>query len=976
MPADYGRLSARDKARLRAAQRRAGLAKPPPKQKAKPPPRDTRTVTDVRTETKKREKTKRDYPTKRPVTSTAGRFLLRGEDSVVPGHMMADPKLNAMFRKAGLTGGPGIVEPVLRATGVSQLASDAKWAVTHPLERLTGEGRAADSRMEFVGFTKLAGMFRKAGLGKGLEPPPAVARPAEAEKIVTRDLHANTSQRLGRLADASGREIGPDEYVTLYHGTTPEGAAALRSGGFRQKNKPRTPPPVITDPTVAKMLGKNVGDRMDYAPGSGVGSGLYLSMNPSIAKDFGSVVVPVRVRVSELRRPPERRGRSDPIKALLVGDGYVRTPLSPGRFAGEVSPGTPPPGAAQIREALPEAKKLRRQQEAGYSAERGKRAAEAEAAMKRYGGREGYQAALAELKGELPKLRFGALENFDEPALKELLTYAQEHPGLRAFEKVRTNKALLKVVDGAVPTKSEIKLLDRVYGADVSTQIMESIPFWTKAKNTGLEVINIPRALKSSFDLSAPFRQGLVLGARHPKMFASEFKPMLKAFKSEDAYDDIIDEIASRPTFGKMQTGKVQLTDLENMATREEGFMSNFAEVVPGVRASGRAYTAFLTKFRADAFDNYLRLAEKQNLDIDDPAVLKSIGNWVNTATGRGSIKSLEGAMVPLNAMFFSPRLIASRLQLLNPAFYAKLDPFARKQALQGMTQLLGGVSLTLWMAKMAGAEVGMDSRSSDFAKIKVGDTRVDVAGGLQQYVVAATRFVKGESVSSTTGEVTTLEGGFAKPSRWSLAGDFLENKAAPVAGYGIDWAKNENFAGDKFEPLKELGRLHLPLGGENIYEGFKSSPAAGATSLLGSFGFGTQTYAADPEAKAEARKRKKGAAVNDHEKRMAALQADASANGATPPEDAVKASRSIREIDAAVHRARLKNGYKNKLPPQTKAQIAFRTYRKVFPENVATWNGLFADRTNDAARWQSYYEDLRAELYEPFSRLEISWDN
>lgn len=543
--------------------------------------------------------------------------------------------------------------------------------------------------------------------------------------------------------------------------------------------------------------------------------------------------------------------------ALLAPGSLIGRPLGFGfrgakKAVGTTAKAAPPAGAEKLIESLPEAKRLRRQQEAGYSAERGKRAAKAEQAMQ-IGGEEGYRAALSELKGELPKLKFGALEQFDQAAADELFSHVQKHPDLRPFEKINTQTALKKVLDGSVPTRSEIRLLERTFGAEVAGQIRDSITFWRKAKNLGFSLINVPRSIRASYDLSAPFRQGLVLGARHPRIFSREFAPMLKSFRSESAYEDVMDDIASRATFPTMQKAKLQLTDLEGLSTREEAFMSNLAEQIPvigrGVRASGRAYTAFLNKFRADAFDNYLRMAEDQGLDITDQKLVKDIARWVNHATGRGSVKSLEGAMVPLNALLFSPRLIASRLQLLNPAFYATLDPFARKQALRGMAQMLGGISLTLWLAKQAGAEVGLDPRSSDFGKIKVGDTRVDVAGGFQQYLVAASRFVKGESMSSTTGAVTTLEGGFAKPSRADILANFAENKLAPVPTYAVDFAKNENFAGDEFDPLKEGARAFTPLGLENAYEGFNvGGPGAGVTSLgLGSIGFGVQTYQAKP---------------------------------------------------------------------------------------------------------------------------------
>jgi hypothetical protein len=515
------------------------------------------------------------------------------------------------------------------------------------------------------------------------------------------------------------------------------------------------------------------------------------------------------------------------------------------------APEPPVPGAEKVVESLGEAKRLRLQQEKLYRAERGKRIGEADALAKAIGGIEGHRAALEALKGELPKLRFGGLEGaFDETTVTTLFKHVNEHPQLRKFERVRARQGLIEVLRGKVPTRSEIRLFEKAFGPDTAADLQASAPFFKKAYNTGLEIINVPRSLKSSFDISAPFRQGLVLGARHPAMWAREWGPMLKAFKSERAYEDIMEDIASRPTFEAMQRARLAITDLGGLGTREEAFMSNLAEIVPGVRASGRAYTGFLNKFRADAFDNYLQIAEAQGRDITDEALLKSISSWVNHATGRGSLKNFEAAMKPMNAVFFSPRLIASRLQLLNPAYYARLDPFARQQALRGMAQLTGAVSLTLYMAKFAGADVGIDPRSADFGKIKVGDTRVDIAGGFQQYLVVAARLVRGETVSSTTGEVQRLEGGFAKPSRADIAQRFGEQKFAPVPGFVRDWAKNENFAGEEFDPAREGIRSFAPFGVESIYDTRSEGAApAIATGVLGSVGFGLQTYESKPAA-------------------------------------------------------------------------------------------------------------------------------
>lgn len=545
----------------------------------------------------------------------------------------------------------------------------------------------------------------------------------------------------------------------------------------------------------------------------------------------------------------------------VIAAGKAATPL--GKAAKTQVPR--PAGAEKIVGALPGARRLRRQQKALQSVERGKRVAKAAEAMK-IGGREGRIAALRELKGELPKVQFGALKEMDQETVEELLTYVGQHQDLRFFEQVRTQGAILKMVDeGLLPTRSEQLLLERAFGPEVTAELLSSRGFWKQLKEHSLSLINVPRAMRASADLSGAFRQALVLGARHPVLWARAQPAGVKAAFSERYYQELMDEIAARPTYETMQKAKLRLTDLEKTSVfgREEQFQSNLAEKLPligrVVRGSGRAYTGMLNKFRADAFDNYLELAEHpyrsvlgkrmpgRNLEAPENAeALKNIARWVNHATGQGSIGQLEDSLVVLNATLFSPRLIMSRLQLLNPVFYATLDPFARKQALRGMAQLLGGISLTLWIAKMAGAEVGMDPRSSDFGKIKVGDTRVDIAGGFQQYLVAAARIVKGETVSSTTGEVKSLtETGFAKKSRWDIVGNLAENKLAPVPAYIVDALKGQNFAYDKFDPLKEAGRALLPLGLENAYEGYTvGGPAHGAASLLlGGIGFGTQTY-------------------------------------------------------------------------------------------------------------------------------------
>jgi hypothetical protein len=321
--------------------------------------------------------------------------------------------------------------------------------------------------------------------------------------------------------------------------------------------------------------------------------------------------------------------------------------------------------------------------------------------------------------------------------------------------------------------------------------------------------------------------------------------------------------------------------------------------------------------------------------------------------------------MVPATMVLFSPRLLLSRLQLLNPVYYAQLSPFARKQAVQGMTQLAGAVTLTLSMAKMAGAEVSMDPRNTDFGKIKFGNTRVDILGGLQQPFVAAYRIAKGESVSSTTGVMQEADRGL-------IARNFIGNKLAPVPGYGRMWLNNENFAGDEFNPYKEAVRLNIPIGVESTYEGFKDSPEAGiTTATLGSIGFGVATYDGDAKKTVEARRKaalaKRGPKhVRDHEDRMSTLKAEAKKRGVEPPKAAVTASRRMRDLDLQLKRAQ-KDG---PITYRDRARITKTMFLKAFPYRREVVNQRFREAGDDMARWEKLYRLMRSDLRAPYTDL------
>lgn len=398
-----------------------------------------------------------------------------------------------------------------------------------------------------------------------------------------------------------------------------------------------------------------------------------------------------------------------------------------------------------------------------------------------------------------------------------------------------------------------------------------------KGARVAANVLNLPRAVMSSLDFSAPLRQGVLLIGT-PEFYKA-LPTMFKAYFSEGTYKDLMTSITRRPTYKAMLKGKVAFSSLDGkLSNREEDFMSDWANYIPGVRRSNRAFAAFLNKLRADSFDTLYNSALKHNPDVkDDLKAIKAIGEYVNVATGRGDLGNFLQSSAPLlNAVLFSPRLIAARLKTFRPATYTRLPKGARRRALVNLATF-GTAALTVMsLAVMAGAEVEKDPRSSDFGKIKVGNTRYDVLGGLGQYGVLGTRlalWLGGSAYESATGEegpdhYKAVSGNTSKLNEEDAgpygmkAGNvvlkFGRNKLAPVPAYLIDALYGENTIGEEFNPV-DVSRF-APMFLQDVYDmqqeyGVGEGTARVAPAL---FGVGVQDFTPenlDPEAEQKAPK-------------------------------------------------------------------------------------------------------------------------
>ncbi len=505
-----------------------------------------------------------------------------------------------------------------------------------------------------------------------------------------------------------------------------------------------------------------------------------------------------------------------------------------------------PESVRKLTLALEDAKPLSKEQRGLYSEARREKLAKV--GQVKQTGEARHYAQLNRLKGALPKVEYESIRSrFGQDEIDELFDLVAKHPTMNLYDKVNADGGLVKMLGGTVPTKNEIDLLSKVFPKELIDNIGKNRPFMAKFWEATGNILNIPRSIMSSFDLSAPLRQGVFMVGK--KEFYSSFFNMFKMFGSEKAYKAVMDDIQKRPSYRLMEEGGLSLTEMgRNLTNREEAFISDWAGKIPvlgiGIRASNRAYIGFLNKLRADVFDDLMQKGNDVGIDFrKDDKALKDLSRFINNATGRGDLGKLNQAAPVLSGLFFSPRLMASRLNMLNPTFYATLDPFVRKEAVKSLLTFAGIATTVLTLAAAGGMNVETDPRSADFAKIKKGNTRADILGGFQQYIRLASQLITGET-KTINGKVKPLGEGYKSDSRYDIILRFLRTKFSPVASYAVDAADGENVIGEEFKPGQDAMERFIPMFAQDLTDALSEyGPAGAMLAPPMMFGVGVSTY-------------------------------------------------------------------------------------------------------------------------------------
>jgi hypothetical protein len=501
-----------------------------------------------------------------------------------------------------------------------------------------------------------------------------------------------------------------------------------------------------------------------------------------------------------------------------------------------VPPPPRPPEVVKLVDAVKAAKPLRNVQEQLYTAEMARRA---EKLGKIHEGPLRGEAILQEekqaLSGELPKTSGyeGVRSSLTQAEIDSLHNTITTFKGLDKFERPRTRMALNQLLDGGkVPTESDLQLLQDVFGKDLTDAVMKRQSIGRKL----IDYANSFRAVKTAIDMSAPLRQGLILSVGHPVKAAQAFGQMTKSFFSEGAAQAVRDQMKSSPNAHLYKSSGLYLA--KRLGQREENFMSRLAEKIPGVERSERAYETYLNKLRMDVFDSMVKDASavlgKKGKEFT-AGHQAAIADFVNKASGRGTLGKADVLAPLLNTAFFAPRFTASRFQVFDPRVYTRLPPGARQHAIRSMVGTVGLVTTAVGLAHLGGADVETDPRSTDFMKVKVGNTRIDPWGG----VLPEVRFL----AMLALGERQTQAGKDIRVGRLETTAHFARGRLAPVPGVLTDLDIEKTYSGGQVTPLGEASQLFTPMFLGDVKDVYGTAKGHPELLPLAFFGAGISTY-------------------------------------------------------------------------------------------------------------------------------------
>ena len=395
-------------------------------------------------------------------------------------------------------------------------------------------------------------------------------------------------------------------------------------------------------------------------------------------------------------------------------------------------------------------------------------------------------------------------------------------------------------------------------------------------------ILNIPKsALTSVLHFSAAGVQ--LWGSITTPEFWKGSVEQFKYFASEENYKNAQADISGSPDFDTAKRAGLGITSIDGkLNDREEAIQSSLLQkwskalsdktgLPDFIRASSRAFTGYLNYVRFGRFEDLMNAARINGVDVSKGSDgAKNIADMVNAFTGRGKLPfNLDQAQAALNTMFFSPRKMMGAVDMFNPYTYLdpKVDSSLRISMIKQLTGSLLVTGSLMTLAKLMGAKVQTSSNATDFGKVGIGNSTIDLTGGNASYIRLVSQIISGKEESGT-GKTTNLgapiyttsktgkqeKTPFTAPTRADQILQFIRDHASPVAGVIWDWAAGSNVVGQPVTVKSEAINSLTPLVAQafiEMYENDRQTFDKVWPLIPSIFGFSTSSEApTQPKAK------------------------------------------------------------------------------------------------------------------------------
>lgn len=398
---------------------------------------------------------------------------------------------------------------------------------------------------------------------------------------------------------------------------------------------------------------------------------------------------------------------------------------------------------------------------------------------------------------------------------------------------------------------------------------------------------------RAMLDMSVAGVQGGKFLRSHPIKGVKIGWKATKAFFKQNASDALATEIANHPYFEDFKNSGGHIYAMnglegdapEDFRAVEQGApLPNgkviTADMIPGAKRSSRSFAGFLNKAALELYSDMVEAAGANGTGATAEQK-KLLADFVNISLGYGYGKKNVGkklSLIPavLDAIAWAPRKAVAELK------YATLYPLltnwagTRKHEISGkeiwavdkaigrqyLRYTLGSLAFGACIVLLAKLFNGdddddrniwsdiLDPRSSDFGRIRIGNTSWSVFAGNEMVWRLFARLYTGQT--KTNGVVKDY-----KYHGVEAALDYLRGKLNPLLGAAVDYKMDKNFVGEKLSEKSawELTNDYaLPLTASALYENFANNPDDPLAAIFNAipifFGMTSYTYERDPLAR------------------------------------------------------------------------------------------------------------------------------